>query len=94
MKHIYFVRHGETLANRKAIHQSPDESLTAKGKKQIQHAALKLKGKQIDTLICSPYTRARESAEIISTELQLPLNIENSVTEFRRPNYLYNKGHC
>lgn len=93
MKHIYFVRHGETAANIQAIHQSPEEPLTQKGRKQAGHAALILKHKKIDTIICSTYTRARETAEIISNEVGVPYIIDESVTEFRRPENLHKKSH-
>ncbi len=94
MKHIYLIRHGETMANRKLIHQNPNEPLSAKGREQAQQAAVFLKDHQLDTLVCSTFTRARETAEIIGRELHLPLSAFESLVEFRRPNYLYNKSHA
>lgn len=93
MKHIYLIRHGQTLANKKLIHQNPDEPLSLLGRKQAEKAGLFLKGEQIDTLVCSAFARARETAEIIGRELDLPLAAFESLVEFRRPNYLYNKSH-
>lgn len=93
MKHIYLVRHGETEANKVRIHQSSDESLTPKGEKQARHVGLLLKNKNIDTLITSPYVRARQTAGIISEELGIPFTLDESLVEFKRPNNLYGKGH-
>lgn len=93
MKHIYFVRHGQTAANIRKIHQSPDEPLTPKGRKQAQHAALVLKHRDIDTIVCSSYARARETAGIISDEIGVPFLIDKSVVEFKRPDSLYHKSH-
>lgn len=93
IKKIYFVRHGETIANRKHIHQGPEEPLSLNGRKQAENVALFMRGKEIDTLVCSTYTRARETAELISRELELPFCMDESLKEFRRPNHLYNKGH-
>lgn len=93
VKHIYFIRHGETLKNRTRVHQGPDEPLTPKGKVQALKVASVLRERDIDTLLSSDYVRARETATIISTELDMPFSIENSVEEFRRPNELYGKHH-
>lgn len=93
MKHIYLVRHGQTDANKIHMHQSSDESLNAKGQKQARHVGLLLKNKNIDTLICSPYVRARQTAEIISEELAIPFYLDESLVEFKRPNDLYGKGY-
>jgi broad specificity phosphatase PhoE len=93
MKHIYLIRHGQTNANRKLRHQNPNEPLSLLGRKQAEQAGLFLKTQSIDTLVCSSFTRARETAEIIGRELHLPLAAFDSLVEFRRPNYLYNKSH-
>lgn len=93
MKHIYLIRHGETLANRTSVHQGPEEPLSELGRKQAQQAALVLKTKKFDTLLCSTHVRARQTAEIIGEELDLPFTQIESVIEFRRPNRLYRKSH-
>lgn len=93
MKHIYFVRHGETLANRKNIHQGPEEPLSLNGRKQAENVALYLRDQNIDTLVCSTFVRARETAEIIGKELNLPFMQIDSIKEFKRPHRLYNQGY-
>ncbi len=93
MKHIYFVRHGQTLMNTKHVHQGPEEPLTELGKKQAAAVALILKKKNIDVIITSPFVRAHETASIIARELDLPLSITESVKEFRRPDPMYGTSH-
>jgi len=92
-KHIYLIRHGETIANRTSVHQGPEEPLSELGQKQAHTAARVLKTKKFDTLLCSTYVRARQTAEIIGEELGLPFTQIESVVEFRRPNKLYRKSH-
>ena len=64
---IYFVRHGETAANREGRieGQSLDESLTEAGSRQIESVLPLLPG-DFDLLFSSPLKRATQSAEIIA----------------------------
>lgn len=93
MKHVYFIRHGETVANRKSVHQGPNEILSEKGEAQARHVARFLTKMNIDALLCSPFVRARQTAEYISAELDLPYTQHESVREFGRPAYVYGKSH-
>lgn len=92
-KHIYLVRHGQTEANKLRFHQSSDEGLSPKGRKQAHHVGLLLRDMHIDTLICSTYTRARETAGIIGEILGLPYTTNASLVEFKRPDYIYGQGY-
>ena len=92
-KKIYFVRHGETLANRNHIHQGPSEPLSLKGVAQAEAAGKRFMGLGIDTVISSSFVRARQTAEIIATTLDLPFSMMNEVVEFRRPNSIYGRSH-
>lgn len=93
VKHIYFVRHGQTEANRARIHQNADEELTVKGRLQAYHVAHVLETKGIETLLCSPYRRARETAAIISDHIHVPFTVEESVIEIRRPDHIYGQSY-
>lgn len=93
MKHIYLIRHGRTVANERHIHQGPEEPLSQEGRKQAERLALFVKNLNVDRLISSTHTRARETAEILSKGIDVPLCLEDSLVEFRRPNRLYGKGH-
>jgi uncharacterized phosphatase len=64
---IYFVRHGETAANREGRiqGQSLDEPLTEAGVRQVESILPLLPG-DFDLLFSSPLKRAKQSAEIIA----------------------------
>lgn len=72
----YFVmRHGEAESNLKKILSSKKEdtnSLTEKGKNDIEKAAETLKEKKITKVISSPLTRAVETSKIVIQKLGLP----------------------
>ena len=93
MKHIYLVRHGQTLANTLQRHQSSDETLTSKGRLQAHHVAQILSLLKIDSLLCSTFKRARETAEIISSHLHLPYVVDESLVEIRRPDFIYGQSY-
>lgn len=93
MKKIYFIRHGETLANRNHIHQGQDEPLSPKGVVQATEVAKRLKALGIDTIVSSSFVRARQTAEIIGAELELPFSVMDEIVEFRRPNSIYGQSH-
>ena len=92
-KQIFLIRHGETEANKRRIHQNSDEGLTPKGKLQAHHVCHFLEGKKIDTILCSPYVRARQTAEIISQQLGVPYMLSDSLVEIRRPDFVYGQGY-
>lgn len=93
MKRVYFVRHGQTKKNIQSIHQGPEEPLNETGEAQAQKVAGVLSEKQIDTIITSPFVRARETAAIISDVLNIPYIEAECVKEFRRPASMYGKSH-
>ncbi len=65
----YICRHGEAENNLKMIISTKIDSphhLTEQGKRQAGDAGKWLKGKKIDVIICSPFVRTKETAEIIS----------------------------
>ncbi len=93
MKDIFLIRHGETEANKLHMHQSSDEALTSKGRLQAHHAVHFLEEQKIDTLLCSPYVRARQTAEIISRNLHIPYTTNESIVEIKRPDHIYGQGY-
>lgn len=74
MKKLLYVRHGQTYLNEaKLISGQTETDLTKKGKLQAKDAAQLLKEfASIDLIICSPLTRAKDTASIIATELGYP----------------------
>jgi isoleucyl-tRNA synthetase len=70
-----FMRHGEAESNTRGVLNSKDREkygLTEKGKEQVLAAASELKGKGVTKVFCSPFRRARETANIIVDALQIP----------------------
>lgn len=74
----YFVmRHGGTEGNLKEIvsfKKQASDKLTANGIKGVENSAEKLKYKKIDFIFSSPFTRTKETAEIIRKKLNLKDN--------------------
>ncbi len=68
------MRHGVTEANVKEIVSYSKESsdhLTEVGRKQVETSAQDLKNKKIDFIIAAPFTRTKETAEIVANSLDL-----------------------
>lgn len=65
MKTVYFVRHGQSEANVAPEFQGPDSPLSDRGIEQARMVADRAKRIEFDTLLSSPYSRARSTAEII-----------------------------
>lgn len=91
--HVYFVRHGETLLNRKNIHQSPNTPLSPKGREQSITVAEYLRSVNPDLLLTSEYTRARETAGIIGQFTGLKPETCGLFYEIERPSSLYSASH-
>ncbi|OGC80810.1 hypothetical protein A2943_02975 [Candidatus Adlerbacteria bacterium RIFCSPLOWO2_01_FULL_51_16] len=72
MKHIYFVRHGETETNAKKLHfSSPTDPLTQKGQEQARFMAERCSRLPLEALISSTFTRAKQTADAISQKTGL-----------------------
>jgi broad specificity phosphatase PhoE len=76
---IIFLRHGESVGNAESRWQGQAEfPLTAKGRAQAQALAERwqAEGRQFDSIISSPLERARVTAEIIGSALNLPFETD------------------
>jgi uncharacterized phosphatase len=80
---LLYVRHGESTANIEDISGTTDAVLTDKGQQQAHDVAQKLKAENVQLIFCSPYTRARQTAEIIAAELGIPVEDVVVVDELR-----------
>ncbi|MCC7004596.1 class I tRNA ligase family protein [Candidatus Nomurabacteria bacterium] len=90
----YFVmRHGQGEQNVVDIRSSKADApyhLTDLGKKEAHDSAIELKGKGITKIICSPFVRTRETAEIVADVLDFPKNqivIEDRVSEYNHGSF-------
>jgi uncharacterized phosphatase len=72
-KTVYFVRHGECVANTKGVIAGlgDDSPLTDLGRSQARDTAQTLKGIDFDLIISSPMCRTVETTKIIADELGL-----------------------
>ncbi|MGN1163755.1 MAG: histidine phosphatase family protein [Candidatus Ornithospirochaeta sp.] len=82
MGRIYFVRHGESQWNvENRICGSMDSPLTDKGREQARETGGKIlsSGIKVDMIFSSPLSRARETAEIISQIISLPVTVDDRI---------------
>ncbi len=70
---LILVRHGESEGNRDRIFtQTPEVPITERGKRQAEAAARWIKERfRPQRLVCSPYLRARQTANILAQQLSL-----------------------
>lgn len=74
MKHLYFVRHGLSVMNKRGIYSGRTETpLAPEGITQAQEAGKALKGLSIDLIVSSPLERARETAALIAQQIGYPI---------------------
>jgi len=83
---MILLRHGQSEFNviysRTRVDPGiPDPRLTEDGRRQAADAATKLESHRLERLICSPYTRALETATIVAEALGLAVEIEPLVRE-------------
>jgi broad specificity phosphatase PhoE len=79
---FWFLRHGETDWNAQGISQgNVDIPLNATGLAQAGSAAGKLRRRGIATIVASPLSRARVTAEIVGEALGLPVAIDPDLRE-------------
>lgn len=71
---ILYVRHGKSLANANLTIGEPDTKLAEEGLEQARVTGQDLKGQNVTQIICSPFIRAQQTAEIIAGELGIPIH--------------------
>lgn len=79
---LYLVRHGETDLNKRHVLQGQtDSELNAYGRELARLTAEGLKDVPFDIAFTSPLRRAKETAQIILGERQIPLKEEPRIQE-------------
>ncbi len=82
MSRLYIVRHGETVWNTERKTQGmKDSALTEKGIIQAKKLSERLALEKIDYIYSSSLSRAYETAKIISSKLNLAINITDDLRE-------------
>lgn len=84
---FYFVRHGQTEANRQQVLAGSgiDHPLTEEGHqqaRQLAEAFKKLVPHPVHRLVSSQMTRAQQTAGYLSTQLELPIEIVSDLREW------------
>jgi len=81
---FWFLRHGETDWNAQGLSQgNVDIPLNPTGLAQARSAAGRLRNRGIATIVSSPLSRARVTAEIASEALALPVRVDDGLREVR-----------
>ena len=79
---FWFLRHGETDWNARGLSQgNVDIPLNETGIAQAQAAALLMRGKGVASIVSSPLSRARDTANMVGETLGLPVTIEHDLHE-------------
>ena len=81
-----FIRHGE-VENKANIYYAnlPGFYLSDLGRSQAKEAAIKIKQFNVKHIISSPLLRARQTAEIISKEIGINVEISENIIEWSGP---------
>ena len=78
---FHLLRHGEPTVFGRINGRLPGVGLSAKGRAEIAAVASRLAGEKIDAIYASPLQRTRETAEILSDRLTLPVQYREDVIE-------------
>jgi broad specificity phosphatase PhoE len=79
---FWYLRHGETDWNRQGLSQgNMDIPLNELGLAQAREAAVRLRNRGIASIVASPLSRARVTAEIVAEALGLPVTVEPDLRE-------------
>lgn len=68
---ILYVRHGKSTANANGTIGQPDTPLAEEGLEQARITGKDLIGHNVTAIVCSPFLRAQQTAEIIAGEVGL-----------------------
>jgi probable phosphoglycerate mutase len=81
---FWFLRHGETDWNAQGLSQgNVDIPLNPTGLAQARAAAGRLRNRGIATIVSSPLSRARVTAELAGEALGLPVQLDDGLREVR-----------
>ena len=80
---LLLIRHGESEGNRERVFTpTPEVPLTGLGRTQVEAAAGWIAARYAPArIVTSPFTRARQSADILAEALAIPVLIEDALRE-------------
>jgi broad specificity phosphatase PhoE len=87
---LWLVRHGERrdevdpewADNAERPHDPP---LTARGRRQAEQVADRLRGTGVEAIYASPFVRATETAHLVARALDLPVFVDHGLSEHLNP---------
>ncbi len=83
MRHLYFIRHGQTEWNAIMRMQGQwNSDLNDLGREQADVNGLFLKSQNIEKLYVSPLDRTKQTAEIINRHLNVPVRYDDRIMEW------------
>ncbi len=85
---IFLVRHGQSQ-NQGITFASPETPLSETGIKQAQAVSQRSRFQAVDTILSSQYQRAKQTAEIVSQTLNLPIKIIEGIQEKALSSQIY-----
>ena len=88
---LYFVRHGETSSNLQKSVVNFNDQLTEAGHKQAQELAERILDIPIDIILASPHKRTKETAEIITKEINKEIKEVSLLREKKWPSEIDGK---
>lgn len=98
-KHVYVVRHGESIANVTQIRMGPEAPLTDRGEAQADALGKRLARLPLERIIASDFVRAHDTARIVTkhtihTHIDLsPLFVERRNPSFMMGQHLKDPNH-
>lgn len=82
MDNLYLIRHGETEYNRKKLYYgATDCPLNDQGRSDAKHLGVTFAAIPLDLVIASPMQRTRETAALLLTNREVPLEYEERLRE-------------
>ncbi len=84
-KTVYFVRHGQSVANASAVFQPPESPLSETGRWQAACVARRISGLGVQALLSSPLERAKGTAEAIAQAAGLTPEYSELFVERMKP---------
>ena len=82
MANIYIIRHCETNANaEKRLQGHIDIDINELGAKQLKALSQRFKDIDLDAVFTSPLTRAKKTAEAVTNDKSIPININEGLIE-------------
>jgi len=92
-KTVYFVRHGQSEGNATPVFQALDSPLSKKGKEQAEYMAERASRLSFETIVASPLTRAKETAEIIAEKTKKKVEFSDLFVERIKPTKLMGRAY-